>query len=177
MIQTHRLCIRPFHPQDGAALYAYLSNPSVYLFEPGEPLSLEQAMDLAEKRSLGTDFWAVVVKNTHELVGHLYFKMMDPPEFRTWELGYIFNPVYHNLGFASESAGALLAYGFTKWGIHRVIAHCNPENVASWRVMEKIGMRREGFLRKNVFFRRDAEGNPLWQDSYAYAILAEEVSG
>jgi len=176
MIETKRLTIRPFQPQDGAALYAYLSNPSVYLFEPGEPISLERAMELAAERALGTNFWAVVVKNTHELVGHLYFHQIEPPEFRTWELGYIFNPAYHNLGFASESSAALLTYGFAHWGIHRVVAYCAPENVASWRVMEKIGMRREGMMRKNVFIRRDTNGAPLWEDSYAYALLAEESS-
>ena len=81
MIETKRLTIRPFQPQDGAALHAYLSNPSVYLFEPGEPISLERAMELAAERALGTNFWAVVVKNTHELVGHLHFKQIEPPEF------------------------------------------------------------------------------------------------
>lgn len=177
MIDTGRLVIRPFRAEDGAGLYAYLSNPAVYRFEPGEPVSLERAQELAAERAEGQNFWAVVVKNTHELVGHLYFHQIEPPEFMTWELGYIFNPVYHNLGFASESAEALLAYGFKNWGIHRVVAFCAPENVASWRVMEKIGMRREGLMRKNIFFRRKPDGAPDWEDSYAYALLAEEWSG
>ena len=174
MIETQRLIIRPFQPQDGAALHAYLSNPAIYQYEPGEPISLERAMELAAERSLSKNFWAVVLKKTKVLVGHLYFHQIDQPEFLTWELGYIFNPAYHNQGFASESSAALIAYGFAHWGIHRVAAYCNPENVASWRVMEKIGMRREGLMRKNVSFRRDADGTPLWEDSYAYALLAEE---
>ena len=174
MIETQRLIIRPFQPQDGAALHAYLSNPSVYQYEPGEPISLERAMELAAERSLSKNFWAVVLKNTQEMVGHLHFHQIDQLEFLTWELGYIFNPNYHNQGFASESSAALMAYGFAHWSIHRVAAYCNPENVASWRVMEKIGMRREGLMRKNFFIRRNADGTPFWEDSLAYALLVEE---
>jgi ribosomal-protein-alanine N-acetyltransferase len=58
-----------------------------------------------------------------------------------------------------------------------VVAHCNPENIASWRVMEKIGMRREGYFHKNIFFSRDADGTPIWLDTYEYAILKEAMAG
>lgn len=174
MITTPRLQIRPFLEQDGEALYAYLSDPAVYRFEPGAPVTREQARELARERSRGSDFWAVALRDTGALVGHLYFKQTNPPEFMTWELGYIFNPAHQNRGYATESARALVRHGFAHWGIHRVIAHCSPENVASWRVLEKIGMRREGLLRQNVFFRRHNSGEPVWLDSYAYAMLAGE---
>jgi len=174
MIETPRLLIRQFQEQDGQALFGYLSNPEVYRFEPGEPVSLERAIEIARKRSQTTDFWAVIQKSTHQLIGHLYFKQVAPVEFLTWELGYIFNPVYHNNGYATESASALIQYGFKQFGIHRVTAYCNPENIASWKVMEKIGMTREGKLKKNVFFRRDSHGLPLWTDSFVYAISRDE---
>ena len=51
---------------------------------------------------------------------------------------------------------------------------CNPENTPSWRLMERLGMRREGHLRKNIWFFRDENGRPIWQDTYEYAILREE---
>jgi ribosomal-protein-alanine N-acetyltransferase len=174
MIDTSRLLIRQFEAQDFKALFDYLSNPGVYRFEPGEPISLEAARELAHERSQNNDFWAVVLKSTHELVGHLYFKQTEPNEFLTWELGYIFNPAFHNQGYASESSEALIRYGFMHLGIHRVFACCNPENVASWKVLEKIGMTREGSFRKNVFFRRDENGHPLWTDTFVYSILQED---
>jgi RimJ/RimL family protein N-acetyltransferase len=175
MIETPRLLIRPFRPQDGPALFEYLSNPDVYRFEPGEPLSLARSMEIARERSKKNHFWAVIQKNTQQLVGHLYFKQIEPMQFLTWELGYIFNPVFHNNGYASESSSALIRYGFQQFGIHRVTAHCNPENIASWRVMEKIGMTREGVYKKNSFTRRDENGSPIWTDTFAYAILKSEV--
>lgn len=152
MINTSRLLIRQFQSQDHISLFEYLSNPSIYRFEPGEPISLEQAKELTLERAQGNDFWAVILKSDQKMVRHLYFKQTEPKEFLTWELGYIFNPAFHNSGYAAESAYQLIYYGFKHFGIHRVTAHCNPENVASWRVLEKIGMRREGHFRKNVFF-------------------------
>lgn len=68
----------------------------------------------------------------------------------TYESGWVLNPVYYNHGYASEAAHALLNYGFTKMKLHRIIATCQLENVASYRVMESIGMRQEGFL-KNAY--------------------------
>ena len=129
---------------------------------------------MAFDRSLGSDFWAVALKDTDQLVGHLYFAQTMPKELLTWELGYIFNPAFQGQGFATESSTALIRYGFEHWDIHRVVAHCNPENIASWRVMEKIGMQREGYFRQNIFFKRDASGNPIWLDTYEYAILKED---
>lgn len=174
MIHTARLFIRHFQESDCESLFEYLSDPVIYRFEPGAPVSMEEARELARERAGGDDFWAVVLNSTQELVGHLYFSQTEPKEFLNWELGYIFNTRFQNQGYATESAAALVRYGFAHWGIHRVVAHCNPENVASWRVMEKIGMRREGCLRKHAFFRRKPDGSPLWIDSYAYAILQED---
>jgi len=55
--------------------------------------------------------------------------------------------------------------------VHRVIAQCNPANIASWRVLEKIGFVREGHLRMNIFSRCDGDGRPLWQDTLEYGLL------
>lgn len=171
MIPTPRLILRPFRETDGQALHAYLSLPEIYRYEPGAPISLEEARQLAVERSQSPDFWAVTLKDTGVLVGHLYFAQNEPQEWLTWELGYIFHPAFQGRSYASEAAAALIRYGFAHWGIHRVVAHCNPENRASWRVMEKIGMRREGTFHQNVFFQRNKNGEPIWQDTYEYAIL------
>lgn len=175
MIDTARLFIRPFEAQDGNALYEYLSKPDIYQFEPGEPVTLKEAKELALERSQGTDFYAVILKDKSKLVGHLYFSQILPNRIFTWELGYIFNPLYHLQGYATEAAIALVQYGFDNLSVHRVVAYCNPENIASVRVLEKIGMRREGHFRKNMFFHESASGTPLWNDTFVYAILREDI--
>ena len=85
----------------------------------------------------------------------------------TYEIGWVFHPEYQGKGYASEAARAVLAFGFNKMKLHRIIATCQPENTASHRVMEKIGMRREGFLKMHP---HDNE----WWDEYYYAVLEEE---
>jgi len=171
LIETSRLLIRPFAASDADDLYEYLSDPVTYVFEPGQPISREEAGKLASQRAAGTIFWAVVLKQENKLIGHLYFEPLEPREWLTWELGYIFNPKYQRQGYASEAAGALVGHAFAQFHAHRIMARCNPENTASWKLLEKIGFRREGHFRQCAFFRRDAAGEPVWTDAYEYSRL------
>jgi ribosomal-protein-alanine N-acetyltransferase len=174
MIETERLEIRRFQEDDRRDLYQYLSLPEIYTFEPGEPITETQARELAAQRSCSDDFYAVVLKSENKMIGHLYFHRTEPEEFRTWELGYIFNPAYQNMGYCTEASRRIIRYGFQELGAHRITAYCNPLNIASLRVLEKAGMIREGVFRKQGFFRKDAEGRPIWHDTYAYGILEED---
>lgn len=98
---------------------------------------------------------------------------IEKREFDTWVLGYVFNKDHHGKGYATEAAKALLVDLFANGGAHRVIAMCNTLNTASWKLLERLGMCREGHLHKNVWFSKDENGNPKWQDNYEYAILKE----
>jgi [ribosomal protein S5]-alanine N-acetyltransferase len=172
-LHTDRLVVRRFRPDDWRDLLAYLSLPETYRFEPGEPIDAEQARALAVERSSGSAFWAVALREEPRVIGHLYLAPTEPAELRTYELGYIFDPAYHGHGYATEAARALVDHAFAEMGAHRVIAQCDPANVASWRVLERIGFVREGHLRRNIFFRRDAAGRPIWQDTYEYGRVNE----
>jgi len=175
MIFTEHLIIRPFLETDYSDLHEYLSLEEIYRYEPGEPISLEESRKITAERAKGSDFWAVTLaSNSKKLIGHISLLQTDPDRFLTWEIGFIFSPAFQNKGYASEAAGAMITYAFTELGAHRVVGHCNPENVPSWRVLEKCGMRREGLLRKDAFFREDKYGNPNWTDTYVYALLAED---
>jgi ribosomal-protein-alanine N-acetyltransferase len=175
MISTNRLVLRPFKASDANDLYEYLSDPIVYRYEPGEPISPDRSTKLVQERAATPDFWAVELKDSGKMIGHLYFKQIEPIELRTWELGYIVNPAYQGKGYATEAATALLRNAFKEKKAHRVFAHCNPENIASWKALEKVGFRREGLLRKNIFFRRGPHDEELWTDTYEYAILEGEA--
>ncbi len=76
---------------------------------------------------------------------------------------------HHGQGYATEAARALLGYGFEELDLHRIIATCQPENPASYRVMEKLGMRREGHFRQCI-----DRGQGVWWDEYFYALLKDE---
>ena len=170
-MNTTRLTLRPFTPADADDLYAYLSRENVVRYEPYPPFTREQAAEEAVRRANDANFIAVVLKDENCVIGNLYFA---PGEFDTWELGYVFNDAYWGRGYAAEACRALLTERFAEGNVRRVIAMCNPENEASWCLLERLGMRREGHLRKNVWFFKDENGQPIWQDTYEYAILREE---
>lgn len=175
-LPTPRLTLRRFRPDDASDLYDYLSDPRVYRFEPGEPLDRAQAAQRAVAMAASPHFWAAELRSTGKVIGQVYLAQSEPAEHLTCELGYILHPAYQRQGYGAEAAAALVRQALTAGGMHRVVAHCNPENTASWRLLEKIGFRREALHRQDIFFRRDASGAPLWTDTYVYARLAEEVS-
>jgi len=87
---------------------------------------------------------------------------------RTMETGYCLRRDAWGRGFAVEAARALVDAAFGQLGVHRVIATCDARNLASARVMEKVGKRREGH------FRRDREIKGCWRDTLLYAVLADD---
>ncbi|MGL5928138.1 MAG: GNAT family N-acetyltransferase [Dermatophilaceae bacterium] len=84
-------------------------------------------------------------------------------------LGYLVDPDHAGRGYATQVAGALLAVAFEDLGLHRVTAGCFADNVASWRVMEKLGMRREQHGVQDAWHAELG-----WVDGYTYALLHEE---
>ena len=175
MIETNNLVIRKFKDTDYRDLYQYLSNPEIYVFEPGKPVSLSEAEKLTIERAKGSCFYAVVLKENKKMIGHLYFRQIDPEIMMTWELGFIFNPSYQRKGYAFEAARALVEYAFQNYETHRIMARCDPGNHASWKLLEKVGFRREGHFKQFVTFRNDESGNPIWHDTYEYGLLKEDL--
>lgn len=169
-LSTERLIIRKFSEDDGEDLYEYFSNPKVLEFEPYKPFTKDEAYKEAGRRADDERFLAVCLKSG-KLIGNLYFSKGD---FETWEVGYVFNEKYWGNGYASESLLALIKHAFSSLKVRRIIAQCDPKNTPSWKLLERVGMRREGTLLQNVYFFTDEEGNPIWKDTYEYGILQTE---
>ncbi len=167
---TERLIIRKFSENDGEDLYEYFSNPNVLEFEPYKVFSKDEAYREAKRRVDDDKFLAVCLRSG-KLIGNLYF---SKGEFETWEVGYVFNEKYWGNGYASESLLALMKYAFLNLKVRRIIAHCDPKNIRSWQLLERVGMRREGELLQNIFFFTDDKGNPIWKDTYEYGMLKSE---
>jgi [ribosomal protein S5]-alanine N-acetyltransferase len=87
------------------------------------------------------------------------------------EIWYLVHPDFWGRGIATRAVKQLLDFGFGELALHRIWASCLPENPASARVLEKVGMRREGFLIKNLKI------HGVWKSSFLYAMLAEEWKG
>ncbi len=172
--ETERLTIRRFREDDWKDLYDYLSSEAVVKYEPYDVFSEEACKEEAVKRSNNEAFWAVCLKENGKVIGNVYFQLQEPREIRTWEIGFVFNPSYFGKGYATESCSKILDHAFNELNAHRVLAMCNPENTASWKLMERLGMRREGHFLKKMYFKTDENGTPLWHDAYEYAVLADE---
>ena len=166
-IKTERLIIRNFENTDWQAVHEYTSDINAMRYIPEGVFTEEIAKDFVMK-NMGDNAknFPVVLADESYLIGHIVFHKYFGEH--TYEIGWVFNPKFHNKGFASEAALAVLKFGFEKMRLHRIIATCQPENTPSYRVMEKIGMRREGYFKKCI-----PHGNEWW-DEYYYAILREE---
>jgi RimJ/RimL family protein N-acetyltransferase len=167
-IDTQRLRLRAFQRNDWQAVSDYTSDPAVMMYIPEGPFTPEHAkVFVADNMGDHARAVAVLLKTVDRLIGHMMFHPWLVPQ--TYEIGWVFHSAYHGHGYATEAAAALLHYGFEALHLHRIIATCQPENVASWRVMEKLGMRREAHFRKCI---RRPDGQ--WWDEYVYALLEEE---
>ncbi len=169
-IETQRLLLRPFEQKDYDDLYEFLSQRREEQFEAYPGITCENGREHLAYRLGSGDFFAMELKQTGKVIGNIYFGARD---FDAREVGYIVNKDYQRRGYAGEALKALLAWGFEN-GLHRAYAECDPRNECSWALLEKMGFRREALLRQNVWFQRDDQGTPIWQDTYVYAMLAQD---
>ena len=173
MIATNRLYLRSFREQDWQAVHAYSVDPEVVRYVSAESPSEEETREIIRSWMRGQadcpphyDF-AVTVRPDEFVIGWCCIQISSGNK-QVGELMYVFNRNFWRRGYATEAAQGVVSYGFSKLKLHRIFATCRPENIGSWHVLEKLGMRREGLLRENVWIR----GN--WCDSYLYAILGYE---
>jgi [ribosomal protein S5]-alanine N-acetyltransferase len=116
----------------------------------GEPIGIEKAQQLTMARSQADNFFAVALRSNRKMINYLCFEQVEPKEFLTWELGYIFNSAFQKQGYCTEAAKRILGYGFKDLHAHRITAFCNLSNPASWKVLKKIGMEKEGYFKKKA---------------------------
>jgi RimJ/RimL family protein N-acetyltransferase len=152
-LQTERLVVRTFEDRDAEAWIAMLSDPEVQRFLPLGPAPTTETFERAiESRhemesSIGYAVWAVEDPLTSTFIGQCGLrpaKSMDENAGSEIDLAYHFARVSWNKGYATEAAVAVLAHGLGPLGLDSIMGVVVPENVGSWRVMEKIGMHYEG---------------------------------
>lgn len=172
-IKTERLTLRPFQKTDIEDVHAYRCLPEVSRFLYDAPLDRAGTAEKLAKWAPMDELTeqgqllvlAVVLDGT--VIGEVDIKWLSE-EHRQGELGYIFNPRFHGKGYAREASEVMLEIGFEDLGLHRMIAECDARNEPSWRLMERLGMRREAHYRENEFFKGE------WADCLVYAMLSEE---
>jgi RimJ/RimL family protein N-acetyltransferase len=146
ILETDRLLIREYVEEDAEAFFKLNTDPQVLRFVPDKPLlSVEQAQQIllghpiADYRKHGFGRGACILKSTGEQIGFAGLKFLE--ELGEVDVAYRLMPAYWGKGFATEAARASVHFGFAHLGLKRIIGLVMPENIASVRVLEKIGLR------------------------------------
>jgi RimJ/RimL family protein N-acetyltransferase len=168
-IETARLLLRMFSQDDLDGLSRIYADADVMRYLSGHPLTREETAGwlnyfLAGWADYGFGWWAVVLKESGELIGHCGLQFIHvTPEV---EVTYGLAKAYWRMGLASEAARACLRYGFERLKLDRIYALADPGNIGSHRVMQRVGMKYD----KTEYYKDDLyEGDLIY-----YAISREE---
>lgn len=175
-VSTERLTLRPATSDDAADTWAYRRLPSVAQWLTQLPTDLQTYLrTFADPERLAA---TVMVEREQQVIGDLMLRVED-----AWtqaevaadgkgaqaELGWVLDPAHTGHGYATEAVRALLTYCFSELRVHRVVANCFLANDKSWRLMERLGMRREGHAVSESLHR-----SGHWLDTVSYAVLATD---
>ena len=176
-VHTARLTLRPARADDLAAVGGYRVLPEVNEWLPSAPRTPEEHVAHITDKP-GRLEKTLVVELDGTVIGDLFLSIEDAwgqaevgerAEKVQAEVGWCLDPAYQGQGYASEATAGLLRVCFEDLGLRRVVALSFADNTASWRLMERLGMRRETY---NV--RESLHRNGEWLDGVGYALLAEE---
>ena len=157
VLETPRLILRKYTENDAADFFRLNSDPQVMRYVPDKPIqNIEDARailvshPLVDYRQRGFGRCACILKATGEHIGFCGLKYIK--EIEGVDLGFRFLPAHWGKGLATEAAQPWVDYGFTKLQLREIIGLAEPENHASIRVLEKVGMKFTGVVR---LFDRD----------------------
>lgn len=164
--ETERLYMRPFKLSDAAQCIKLN-----WKDEKNKPIKkIDQAKKYLKSITKKYDgyYLGVFLKQTNELIGDLELCHLNWFDGQAGEICYGVGPDYEGKGYATEAAKGLIDYCFTKLNFHKVTADTDPDNLASQRVLEKLGFKLEGRLRDRQLI------NGKWVDELDYGLLKSE---
>src|SRR5262245_31184449 len=149
VLETNRLVLRRLALADAADLYRIYSDPETMKFMGKAPDSVEEERDHIRSHiahhyeKYGVGLWATVLKENDRFIGRCWLMRKQIEGAEEVEIAYSLDRKYWGKGLATEAAEAIVMHGFAKYGFKRIVTVIHPQNVASIRVVEKIGMRYE----------------------------------
>ncbi len=177
-LTTERLLLREWEEEDWQPVHRIYADPEVSRYS-AHSLSMEEATARKFAREMAaardTPFphgFVIVLRESGAVIGSCRLARLREGNGQG-DIAYYLESRFWNQGYGTEVARALLEYGFMDFGMHRISASCHPDNIASWRILEKIGMRREALHRFNTWNWQTEE----WNDRFEYAILEDEWLG
>lgn len=175
-LETERLILRKFKEADAETFYKYRTMPQVALYQ-GEGwvnYSFEQAVEFVKGQKdfepgIADTWFQIVIelKAAGKMIGDCAIHTLAQDTNQV-EIGFTLNPVYQNKGFAAEAVEGLIGYIFDVLDMHRVTAITDVRNENSIKLIEKLGLRREGHFIKNAWNKGE------YTDEYLFAMLKDE---
>ena len=169
-----KIYLREFKEDDWTAVHEYASNELVCRYQPWEPNTEEDSRGFVRQNIYDAGLYprkryalAIIESETQRLAGAAELHSRD---IHNGEIGYSLHPRFWGRGMATEAARLLIDFGFKELHLHRIYATCDPRNIASYKVMEKLGLTFEGRMRENLLIK---DG---WRDSLLYSILETDLS-
>lgn len=172
--RTERLTLRPIEERDIDAMLSTRTIPEVVEFTYEPIWTREYAEErvalharLSREQSPNFTRWMIEMRDTGEVIGDIYLNK-DAELQGTTEIGYVIHPDFAGNGYATEAAREALRIGFEEWGVHRIYARVDEDNMGSTRVCQHLGMRQEARL-----FENDRRGDK-WSTELVFAMLDRE---
>jgi [ribosomal protein S5]-alanine N-acetyltransferase len=176
VLETERLLIRKIELNDVDDLFEVFSDPEVTHHMTWEvSKTKEETLKnfitvVMERHKKGESVdWSIVHKDSKKVIGNCAFVGWSDQHSKA-EIGFVLNKHYWGKGFASEVLKELIRFGFEVIQLNRIEGVCDPDNVGSEKVMQKVGMKFEGLLRKNEYIKGE------FRDTKVFSILKEEYS-
>jgi len=171
ILMTERLTLRPFEAEDVEALASYSTKDDFVRFMPLPPQTLESTAKfvgsvVAEGQPNSKNDWhfAIQLGEIAQPIGTIRMGIREP-DHRQGDAGFALHHEQRRKGYATEALRRILAFGFEELSLERIWATADIINIASWRVMEKAGMEREGIMRHHRLIRGE------WRDFVLYARI------
>ena len=173
-LATDRLVLRAYRPADWRAVHRFNTKPAWYRYLPIEPQTpattkafIRDCLEDENRSPRRRFILAVTLGQAGTVIGGIRIEIMSLAN-RTGSLGYTIDPAHWGRGYATEATRRLVAFGFDDLRLNRIEATCHPDNLGSVRVLEKLGMGREGYMRQHLRVRG------RWLDGLLYSVLADE---
>ncbi|MEI2666987.1 GNAT family protein [Rossellomorea sp. LJF3] len=171
-LSNERLWLREFTTSDWMGVHTYASQDIVCQYQPWGPNTEKDSQDFVNqaikdsRQNQRTRFvFAIIYDEMLIGAGELNIRSFTN---KVGEIGYIVNPDYWGKGIATDVATLLIDFGFRERKLHRIFATCDPRNIGSSKVLEKVGMTKEGRIREDLLMK---DG---WRDSSLYSVLEHE---
>ena len=177
-VRTERLVLRPVRSDDLDAVWQIRRQPAVSEWLTSAPATFEEFRAKFENPKRFARTLSIERAAEPGLIGDLMIavedawaqtEIVEQAKSTQAELGWVLDPQHQGHGYATEAVRAAIRICFEDLGLRRVTAGCFADNVASWRLMERLGMRREEYALSDSLHR-----SGRWLDGMAYGLLADE---